>query len=154
MENKGLKILIHASAFFAPYAVPILVYILCHFFKEDLELKKLAIQAIFFQLVLGALAIISILLIFIIIGIPLIIGLGLMWFIVPIIGIVKAQTTRSLTTQLLVHGLINIDKRVKMPSILVTSRCLFNWRYLCRIFKRHEYIYLLLRKVVILEFTN
>ena len=90
MENKGLKVLIHASAFFAPYFVPIVIYILCHFVMEDLEVKKLAIQAILFQLVMGALIFVSILLIFIIIGIPLVIGLGLMWFIVPIIGIVKA----------------------------------------------------------------
>ncbi|CAM3146239.1 DUF4870 domain-containing protein [Filibacter tadaridae] len=90
MDNTGLKVIVHASAFFAPYAVPLLIYILCHFFVEDLEMKKLALQAIFFQLVMGALLVISILLIFIIIGIPLVIGLGLLWFIVPIIGIVKA----------------------------------------------------------------
>lgn len=90
MDNKGLKILIHASAFFAPYLVPILIYILCHFVREDLELKKLAIQSVFFQLILGVLITISVILSFIIIGIPLLIIFGLMWLIVPIIGIVKA----------------------------------------------------------------
>lgn len=90
MDNRGLKVLVHASAFFAPYAVPILIYVLCHFFMEDLEVKRLAIQAVLFQLVMGVLIAISIVLIFIIIGIPLVIGLGIMWIVVPIIGIVKA----------------------------------------------------------------
>lgn len=90
MDNRGLKVLVHASAFFAPYAVPILIYVLCHFFMEDLEVKRLAIQAILFQLVMGVLIAISIVLIFIIIGIPLVIGLGIMWIVVPIMGIIKA----------------------------------------------------------------
>ena len=90
MENKGLKVLVHASAFFAPYAVPIIIYLLCHFFVEDREVKKLAIQAVLFQLVMGLLVFISIILIFVIIGIPLLIGLGIMWIVVPIIAIVKS----------------------------------------------------------------
>ncbi|WP_438311729.1 DUF4870 domain-containing protein [Sporosarcina sp. FA9] len=94
MENKGLKILIHASAFFAPYLVPIVVYLLCHFFLDDLEAKKLSIQAVLFQLVMGVLVFVSFLLIFVIIGIPLLIALGLVWFIVPIIGVVKALSDK------------------------------------------------------------
>ncbi|MFD1927204.1 DUF4870 domain-containing protein [Sporosarcina siberiensis] len=90
MENKGLKILIHASGYFAPFLVPIVVYLLCHFFLDDLEAKKLSIQAVLFQLVMSVLAFVSFLLIFVIIGIPLLIALGLVWFIVPIIGVYKA----------------------------------------------------------------
>jgi uncharacterized membrane protein len=90
VEDKGWKVIVHASAFFAPYAVPILVYILCHFVIENLEVKKLAIQALLFQLVMGGLIFVSFLLIFVLIGIPMIIIFGLMALIVPIIGIVKA----------------------------------------------------------------
>ena len=86
MENTGLKILVHASAFFAPYLVPFIIYLVV----DDLEVKRLSIQALLFQLVMGALIFISILLIFVLIGIPMLIIFGLMTFIVPIIGIVKA----------------------------------------------------------------
>ncbi|MCZ2257888.1 DUF4870 domain-containing protein [Sporosarcina sp. G11-34] len=86
MEKTGLKILVHSSAFYFPFLVPFVVFL----FIDDLEIKKLAIQAILFQLVMGALIFVSFLLIFVIIGIPLIIGFSIMWFVVPIIGIVKA----------------------------------------------------------------
>lgn len=86
MEKTGLKVLVHASAFFAPFLVPFVIYLII----EDLEVKRVAIQAILFQLVMGALIFISALLIIVIIGIPLIIGFMLMWLIVPIIGIIKA----------------------------------------------------------------
>ena len=86
MEKTGLKILVHASAFYFPFLAPFVIYLII----DDLEIKKLAIQAILFQLVMVALVFLSFLLIFVIVGIPLIIGFGLMWLIVPIIGIIKA----------------------------------------------------------------
>lgn len=86
MEDRGLKVLVHASAFFAPYLVPVAIYLLV----EDLRVKNLAIQAVLFQLVMGALIFVAALLSFILIGIPFVIGFGIMWFVVPIIGIVKA----------------------------------------------------------------
>ncbi len=86
MEKIGLKVLVHASAFFAPFLVPFIIYLII----DDLEVKKVAIQAILFQLVMGALIVISVLLIIVIIGIPMVIGFSLMWLIVPIIGIVKS----------------------------------------------------------------
>jgi len=86
MENKGLKVLVHASAFFAPYLVPFIIYLVI----DDKEVKRVSIQAILFQLVLGVLIFVSTLLILVLIGIPLVIIFGLMWLIVPIIGIVKA----------------------------------------------------------------
>ena len=89
MEKTGLKVLIHASAFFAPFLVPFCIFLVAHFTEDD-EIKRLSIQAILFQLVMGAIIFISVLLIVVIIGIPMVIGFGLMWFIVPIIGIVKA----------------------------------------------------------------
>ena len=89
MEKTGLKVLIHASAFFAPFLVPFCIFLVAHFTEDD-EIKGLSIQAILFQLVMGAIIFISVLLIVVIIGIPMVIGFGLMWFIVPIIGIVKA----------------------------------------------------------------
>lgn len=86
MENIGLKILVHASAFFAPFLVPFIVFII----TSDQEVKKLSIQALLFQLAMGVLIFISSLLIFVIIGIPMIIIFGLMTIIVPVMGIIKA----------------------------------------------------------------
>ena len=56
MENKGLKVLVHASAFFAPFLVPFIIYLII----DDLEVKRMAIQAILFQLVMGALVVVSV----------------------------------------------------------------------------------------------
>jgi len=94
VEKTGLKVLIHASAFFAPFLVPFCIFLVANFTEDD-EIKRLSIQAILFQLVMGAIIFISVLLIVVIIGIPMVIGFGLMWFIVPIIGIVKALSGES-----------------------------------------------------------
>ena len=55
MENTGMKVLIHASAFFAPYLVPILLFLI----SDEDEIKKLSIQAVLFQIVIGVLITIS-----------------------------------------------------------------------------------------------
>lgn len=86
MENTGLKILVHASAFFAPFLVPVIVFLI----SEDKEVKKLSIQALLFQLAVGVLIFISSLLIVVIIGIPMLIVFGLMGIIIPIMGIIRA----------------------------------------------------------------
>ena len=86
METKWSKIIIHASAFFAPFLVPILFFLI----STEEEVKRLAIQALLFQIVFGILIAISSVLSFIIIGLPfLLIFLAIFW-IAPIIGIVKA----------------------------------------------------------------
>ncbi|MEZ7170589.1 DUF4870 domain-containing protein [Sporosarcina sp. OR05] len=86
MEKTGLKILVHASAFFAPCLVPFILYLVI----DDVEVKRLSIQALLFQLVMGALIFISAILVIFLIGIPMLIVFSLMTIIVPIIGIVKA----------------------------------------------------------------
>ncbi|ALS75242.1 DUF4870 domain-containing protein [Planococcus rifietoensis] len=86
MENTGMKILVHASAFFAPFLVPVIVFIL----SSDQEVKKLSIQALLFQLVMSALIFASSLLTVILIGFPLLLLFGAIAIIVPIIAIVKA----------------------------------------------------------------
>ncbi len=86
MENTGLKILVHASAFFAPFLVPVIVFLI----SQDKEVKKLSIQALLFQLALGVLIFVSSLLIVFIIGIPMLIVFGLMGIIIPIMGIIRA----------------------------------------------------------------
>ncbi|MDW0117108.1 DUF4870 domain-containing protein [Sporosarcina thermotolerans] len=86
MEKTGLKVLVHASAFFAPFLVPFVLYLVI----DDSEIKRLSIQALLFQLVMGALIFISAILIIFLIGIPMLIVFILMTIIVPIIGIVKA----------------------------------------------------------------
>lgn len=84
METKGLKVLIHASAFFAPFLVPVIIFLI----SDELGVKKTAIQAVLFQLVMGALIIVSAIAILILIGIPMLIGFSLMWLIVPIVAII------------------------------------------------------------------
>lgn len=86
METTGLKVLVHASAFFAPFLVPFIIFLVI----DDEEVKRLAVQALLFQLVMGALIFLSVLLIVVLIGIPMLIIFGVMTIIVPIIGIVKA----------------------------------------------------------------
>ncbi|MBK3496626.1 DUF4870 domain-containing protein [Viridibacillus sp. YIM B01967] len=86
MESKGLKVILHASAFFAPLLVPILFYILI----SDDQIKRLSIQALLFQLVMGALIIVSVIFSAILIGIPFLIIFSIMGIVVPIIGIVNA----------------------------------------------------------------
>lgn len=86
MENKWIKVILHASAFFAPFLVPILFILLI----QDEKVKSLSIQALLFQLVMGVLSGIALVLSFILIGIPFLIIFGLMVIIIPIIGIVKA----------------------------------------------------------------
>lgn len=86
MENTGLKVLVHASAFFAPFLVPFIVYLIA----EDEEVKKLSVQAVLFQIALAVLFFISFILAVFLVGIPLLILFAVMGFIVPIIGIVKA----------------------------------------------------------------
>ena len=86
MQNTGLKILLHASTWFAPFLVPFILYLV----SDDHEIRKLSIQAVLFQLVMTALITISAFLIIFLIGIPMLIIFGIMAFVVPIIGIVKA----------------------------------------------------------------
>ena len=90
MDSKLLKILVHASAFFAPFLVPVGVFVLTLFVDVDQNVKRLSVQALLFQVVMGVFIFISILLSFILIGIPLLIIFGIMTLVVPIIGIVKA----------------------------------------------------------------
>ena len=86
MENKGLKILIHASTWFAPILVPIITY----FISSEREIKSLSLQALIFHFVIWVLISVSAFFSFILIGIPFLIIFGLMALIAPIIGIVKA----------------------------------------------------------------
>lgn len=85
-SSKWLKVIVHASAFFAPYLIPLLFY----FFVDDASVKKISIQAILFQILMGVLLIISFLFSYILIGIPFLIVFLAMAFIVPIVGIIKA----------------------------------------------------------------
>ncbi|MFJ7737999.1 DUF4870 domain-containing protein [Lysinibacillus sp. NPDC097287] len=86
METKWSKVIIHASAFIAPFLIPILFFII----SKDEEVKSFSVQALLFQIVMWVLIAISGILSFIIIGLPFLLVFGVMNFIVPIIGIVKA----------------------------------------------------------------
>ncbi|MGE7695449.1 DUF4870 domain-containing protein [Lysinibacillus sp. NPDC094177] len=86
METKWSKVIIHASAFFAPWVVPIIFFLI----SSDEEIKAISVQALLFQVVMWVLVGISGVLSFLLIGIPFLIIFGIMLFVVPIIGIVKA----------------------------------------------------------------
>ncbi|MEY9971548.1 putative membrane protein [Lysinibacillus sp. RC46] len=86
METKWSKVIIHASAFFAPWLVPIIFFLI----GSDEEVKSLSVQALLFQVVMIVLLTISGIFSVLLIGIPFLIVFGIMYFIAPIIGIVKA----------------------------------------------------------------
>ncbi|MFO7315724.1 MAG: DUF4870 domain-containing protein [Bacilli bacterium] len=86
MEEKWAKVIIHASAFFAPVLVPILFFLI----SSDESVKRLSVQALLFQFVMWVLIGISTVLSFVLIGIPFLIIFGIMTIVVPIIGIINA----------------------------------------------------------------
>jgi uncharacterized protein len=91
MESKWSKVIIHASAFFAPFLVPILFFLI----STDDEVKRTSIQALLFQVVFGILIAIAGILSLVLIGLPfLLVFLAIFW-IAPIIGIVKAISDQS-----------------------------------------------------------
>lgn len=86
MEEKWSKVLIHASAFFAPVVVPLIFFLI----SSDEHVKRLSVQALLFQFVMWVLTTVSFFFSFILIGIPFLIVFSIMLVVVPIIGIVKA----------------------------------------------------------------
>ncbi len=86
MGNNGLRVLIHGSAFFLPLLGPFIIYLII----DDEVTKKIALQALVFQLMMSVLIFISMVLSLLIIGIPFLVVFGIMTWVVPIIGIVKA----------------------------------------------------------------
>lgn len=90
MQNRELKVLIHASTWFAPVLIPLIVF----FASKEKEIKRLSLQALIFHLLISVLISISYFLtltiILAIVGIPLLLGFGLIAFIVPILGIINA----------------------------------------------------------------
>ncbi|MCP1123681.1 hypothetical protein CN326_06270 [Bacillus sp. AFS018417] len=86
MENKGLKIFIHASTWFAPVLVPFIIFLV----SSDREIKSLSLQAVIFHFVIGVLIAISVFFSWVLIGIPFLIIFGLIALITPIVGIVRA----------------------------------------------------------------
>lgn len=86
MESKWSKIIIHASAFFAPFLVPIIFFLVS---SEDV-VKRTAIQALLFQVVFGILIVIAIIFSIFLIGIPFLLVFVVVFWIAPVIGIVKA----------------------------------------------------------------
>jgi uncharacterized membrane protein len=90
MDRKPSAILIHASAFFAPFIVPIIFILIA----TERGVKDLAIEGLLFHVMMGiGFTISSILtatIIGAIIGIPMFIVLGIVYVIYPVIGIVRA----------------------------------------------------------------
>lgn len=86
MENKYVLTLVHASTFFAPVVVPIIVLLLI----QDSIVKRIAIQALLFHILMGILITLSAIFSILLVGIPFLIIFIAMAFIVPLIGIVKS----------------------------------------------------------------
>jgi hypothetical protein len=90
MDTKIIKIVTHASTFFAPIIVPLLVMLLA----SERALKSLALQALLFHIAMTILIAVSWLFSFLLIGIPFLIVFSLMAIYYPIKGIIYAATER------------------------------------------------------------
>ncbi|MGA8942430.1 MAG: DUF4870 domain-containing protein [Thermoactinomyces sp.] len=90
MNYKAIKILVHASTWFAPVLVPLLVY----FILSDRDLKRLSLQALIFHAVFWLLIGISTIFSFILIGIPFLIVFSIMTIYYPIKGIIYALNNK------------------------------------------------------------
>ncbi len=90
MDSKGIKVITHASTFFAPILVPLVVWLLI---KEQ-ELKNLAMEALIFHIVISIFIWISAVLSFLLIGIPFLIVFFIVAFYYPIKGIFYALQDR------------------------------------------------------------
>ncbi|MDQ0417367.1 putative Tic20 family protein [Croceifilum oryzae] len=89
-QSSGLKILVHASTWFAPVLLPLVVY----FLSSDSDVKRISLQALIFHFLIGILIGVSIFFSFILIGIPFLIIFGLMAIISPIKGMIYATQNR------------------------------------------------------------
>lgn len=86
MNKSIIKIITHASTFFAPILVPFVVWLI----SSKSEIKSIALQALSFHIVMTVLIGVSWLLSFLLIGIPFLIVFGLMSIYYPIKGIIYA----------------------------------------------------------------
>jgi len=86
MNNNIIKIVTHASTFFAPILVPFVVWLLA----KNHETKSIALQALFFHLLMSILIAVSWFFSFLLIGIPFLVVFGLMSLYYPIKGIIYA----------------------------------------------------------------
>ena len=91
MESKWSKIIIHASAFFAPFLVPILFFLI----STETEVKRTAMQALLFQVVFGILITVAGILSIVFIGLPFLLVFVLIFWIAPVIGIIKALSDQN-----------------------------------------------------------
>ncbi|UYZ13640.1 DUF4870 domain-containing protein [Brevibacillus sp. WF146] len=90
MDHKGVKAITHASTFFAPILVPLVVWLL----MQDRNVKNLALQALLFHIIMSVLLSISWALSFVLIGIPFLLAFGFMALYYPIKGIIYALQDR------------------------------------------------------------
>ena len=91
MESKWSKIFIHASAFFAPFLVPILFFLI----TTEPEVKRTAMQALLFQVVFGILLTIAGIFSIVLIGLPFLFVFFIIFWGAPVIGIIKALSDQD-----------------------------------------------------------
>ncbi len=88
--NKLMKVITHASTFFAPVLVPIVVMLLL----REREVRQTALQALLFHIGITVCLAISWALSFLLVGIPFLIVFGIMALYYPIKGIVYALSDK------------------------------------------------------------
>lgn len=91
MEAKWSKVIVHASAFFAPFLVPIFFFLI----SSEEEIKRISMQALLFQVIFGILIAIAGILSWVLIGLPFLLVFIAIFWIAPIIGIIKALNETS-----------------------------------------------------------
>ncbi|TCP70658.1 DUF4870 domain-containing protein [Baia soyae] len=89
-QSSGLKILVHASTWFAPVLLPLIVY----FLSSNSDVKRISLQALIFHFLMGILIGISVFFSFILVGLPFLIVFGVIYLVAPIIGIIRATQNR------------------------------------------------------------
>lgn len=90
VDNKWIKVIVHASGFFSSFFVSMIVPLIIYFMSRDKDVKSLSLQAIVFQLVMGILIAIAYVFSTILIGLPFLVVFVAMTLIVPIVGIIRA----------------------------------------------------------------
>jgi len=88
--NRLIKMITHASTFFAPFLVPIAVMLLV----KDRDVRQTAVQALLFHIGITVCLGISWALSFLLVGIPFLIVFGIIGLYYPIKGIVYILTDK------------------------------------------------------------
>jgi hypothetical protein len=94
-QGKLLSALCHGAIFFSSMFLSVGIPLVILFTTDDSVVKANAKESINFHINLYIYGLVFVLLIFVIIGIPLLLGLGIVSFIMPIIALIKVLDNPS-----------------------------------------------------------